>query len=152
MKIARAKQQEEHLVDRLVRNIERGRFERMLSGITAFGALMVCAEVYYEHYKGSFGNKVMWTPILVTPPLLAASVAGVFSRTAAKTFLPAAALVYALVGGIGLFFHTRGIVRKPGGLHYAWYNITMGPPPMAPALFAMVGGMGILASLLRREE
>ncbi|HXU23737.1 MAG TPA: hypothetical protein VN697_06890 [Tepidiformaceae bacterium] len=152
MRLVGTQAREEHLIDRLVENIERGRFERMLSAITAFGALMVCAEVYYEHYKGSFGNKFMWTPVVATPPLLAASVAAVFSRAAAKTFLPAAAGGYAAVGAIGLFFHARGIVRKPGGLKYAWYNITMGPPPMAPALFAMVGGMGILAALLRREK
>jgi len=141
-----------HTIDRLVQNIEHGRFERMLSGLTAFGAAMVCAEVYYEHYRASFGNKFMWSPVIVTPPILLAGIAGVFSRRAAKTLLPVSAAIYAITGAEGLFFHTRGIFRKPGGWRHAWYNIVMGPPPMAPMLFAMVGGMGLLASLLRRED
>ena len=28
----------------------------------------------------------------------------------------------------------------------------MGPPAFAPAIAAMIGGMGLLASLLRRED
>jgi hypothetical protein len=142
----------EHVIDRVVKNIEYGRFERMMSGLTTFGAAMVCAEVYYEHYKASFGNKFMWSPVVVTPPIMVAGVAGVFSKRAAKTILPISAAIYALTGIEGLFFHARGIMRKPGGLRHAWYNIVMGPPAMAPMLFAMVGGMGLLASLLRREK
>ena len=140
------------LIDRLARDIEHGRFERMLSGLTAFGALMVCTEVLYEHYRGSFGNKMMWAPVIATPPLLVGAIGGVFSRTLAKTLLPFTAGIYALVGLVGIFFHLRGIARKPGGFRYLVYNVIMGPPPMAPALFAMVGGMGLLAALLRREK
>lgn len=142
----------EHLLDRLTRDISHGRFERSLSGLTAFAALLVCAEVYYEHYSGSFGNKFMWSPIVVTPPVVAAGVAGVFSRRAAKTWLPAASSLYMAVGVAGLYFHFRGVARKPGGWSEAAYNIVMGPPPVAPGLFSMVGSMGLLAALLRREK
>jgi hypothetical protein len=152
MRIAEHETPAVHTIDRLVQDIEHGRFERMLSGLTSFGAAMVCAEVYYEHYRASFGNKFMWSPIIVTPPILVAGVAGVFSKRAAKTLLPISAAVYAITGIEGLFFHARGILRKPGGWRHAWYNIVMGPPPMAPMLFAMVGGMGLLAALLRREK
>lgn len=140
------------LLDRLVSNVQHGRFERMLSGLTTLGSLMVVAEVIYEHYKGSFGNKMMWAPVIATPPLLIASVMAVFSRWAAKTVLPVASALYAIVGFVGVFFHFRGIERKPGGFRYLIYNVIMGPPAMAPMLFAMVGGMGLLAALLRREE
>ena len=141
---------EEHFIDHLVRNIEHGRFERILSGLTAFSALLVASEVYYEHYKGSFGNKMMWSPIVVTPPVVAAGIAGVYSRRAAKTALPVTAGLYALTGLIGFFFHVRGVHRRPGGWHEPTYNVVMGPPVIAPGLFAMVGGMGLLAALLRR--
>ncbi|MGI9049419.1 MAG: hypothetical protein ACR2GU_08630, partial [Rubrobacteraceae bacterium] len=83
----------EHVLDHLVRNVEHGRFERILSGLTAFSALLVASEVYYEHYKGSFGNKMMWSPIIVTPPVVAASIAGVYSKRAAKTALPITAAI-----------------------------------------------------------
>jgi hypothetical protein len=34
----------------------------------------------------------------------------------------------------------------------ARYNAEMGPPMFAPLLFGMIGGMGLLASVLRRED
>src|SRR6185312_7564047 len=36
-------------VDRLIQNVETGRFERSLSGLTAIGALVTAAEIYFEH-------------------------------------------------------------------------------------------------------
>jgi hypothetical protein len=49
----------EHLIDRLTRNVERGRFECALSALTAAAALITSAEIYLEHYRASFGNKMM---------------------------------------------------------------------------------------------
>lgn len=142
----------EHAVDRLLANVEHGRFERSLSGLTAVAALVTGAEVYLEHYKASFGNKVMWSPILVTPPLVIAGIGGVFSKRWAKTALPITAGIFALNGLAGEYFHARGVARKPGGWSMASYNLPMGPPISAPGLMAMVGGMGLLASVLRREK
>ncbi|AWN22766.1 hypothetical protein DKM44_05585 [Deinococcus irradiatisoli] len=138
-------------VTTVLRDVNQGRFEKSMAGVTAASALLVCAEVYYEHYKGSFGNRLMWSPIVVTPPLVAAAVAGIFSRKIAKTALPAASLLYVFTGLSGLALHVRGVARKPGGWKYARYNVVMGPPVIAPGLFAMVGGMGLLAALVRRE-
>ena len=45
-----------------------------------------------------------------------------------------------------------GIAQKPGGWSNARYNIEMGPPVLAPLLVTMVGGMGLLAAILRREQ
>jgi hypothetical protein len=142
----------EHLIDRMVRNVEHGRFERSLSGLTAFAALVTTAEIYFEHYRASFGNKVMWSPIVVTPPVVVAGVGGIFSRRWAKTWLPLTALVYTLNGLIGEYYHARGVARRPGGWRLASYNVPMGPPIMAPGLMTIVGGMGLLAALLRRER
>lgn len=142
----------EHLIDALFVNVAHGRFERSLSGLTAIAALITSTEIYIEHYRASFGNKVMWSPILVTPPLVIAGVAGVFSKRWAKTALPAAALVYGLTGLIGQFFHVRGVSRKPGGWSQATYNVPTGPPIAAPGLMTIVAGMGVLAALLRREK
>ena len=142
----------EHLIDRMTVNIEHGRFERSLSGLTAVAALLTTAEVFVEHYKASFGNKWMWSPILVTPPVVIAGVGGVYSRRWAKTALPIAAGLYTANGLAGEFFHARGVARKPGGWQLASYNVPMGPPIAAPGLMCVVGGMGLLAALLRREK
>jgi hypothetical protein len=142
----------EHIVDRITRNIERGRFECALSALTAASALVTSAEIYLEHYRASFGNKMMWSPIVVTPPVVVAGVAGYFDRGWAKRWLPLASLAYTLNGLLGTYYHARGVARRPEGWRLASYNLPMGPPLMAPGLMAMVGGMGLLAAILRRER
>ena len=52
----------------------------------------------------------------------------------------------------GTYLHARGIAQKPGGWRNARYNMEMGPPLLAPLLVTMVGGMGLLAAILRREK
>ena len=141
-----------HVIDRAVADVAHGRFERSLAGLTAFAAAVTTSEIYIEHYKASFGNKMMWSPIIVTPPLVVAGVAGVFSKKWAKTALPVTAAIYTLNGLVGEYFHIRGVARKPGGFKLASYNLPMGPPISAPGLMSIVGGMGLLAALLRRED
>jgi hypothetical protein len=141
----------EHLIDRMLRNVSHGRFERSMAALTAVSAVITTVEVYYEHYKGGFGHKMMWSPIVITPPVVAAGIGGVFSRRIAKTWLPLTSAIYAADGLLGEWYHLRGIGRRPGGWEIPTYNIAMGPPMMAPGLFAMVGGMGLLAAILRRE-
>ena len=63
-------------IDRLVRNVETGRFERSLSALTAAGALITAAEIFFEHDSASFGNKMMWVPVVLGPVGAAAGVAG----------------------------------------------------------------------------
>jgi hypothetical protein len=142
----------EHWIDRAARNIEHGRFERSLSGVTAFAAAVTTAEIYLEHYRASFGNKMMWSPIIVTPPVMVAGVGGVFSRRWAKTYLPITALIYTANGLVGEYYHARGVARKPGGFSQASYNLPTGPPIMAPGLMTIVGMLGVLSALLRRED
>ena len=79
-----------HGIDRMVRNVRTGRFERSLSALTAAGALVTAAEIYFEHDSASFGNKMMWIPVALGLIGAAAGVAGFFSRRMAKTALPVA--------------------------------------------------------------
>ena len=139
-------------VDRLVRNVQTGRFERSLSALTAAGALVTAAEIYFEHDKASFGNPWMWAPVALGPIGAAAGIAGVFSRRMAKTALPLASAAIVANGLQGTYLHARGIGDKPGGWRNARYNMEMGPPLLAPLLVTLVGGMGLLAAVLRREK
>jgi hypothetical protein len=138
-------------VNRWRRNLLSGRFQRTLSALTALSAAGLGFEIYLEHYKGSFADKWMWTPIALTPPLTAAGAAGVVSERAAKTWLPAVSALYAADGVIGVVTHLRGVARKPGGFSEATYNLVMGPPLLAPGSLALVGGMGLAAALAKRE-
>lgn len=133
-------------------NVRAGRLQRTLSAATAAGALPLGIEIYFEHLRGSFGDKWMWTPVVLTPPLTAAGIAGVFSERTARTWLPALSALYVLDGAIGVVTHIRGVRRKPGGFREPIYNLVMGPPLLAPGSLVLVGGLGLLAALVRRER
>jgi hypothetical protein len=137
---------------RILKDFRRGRMQRLLSAATAASALPLGLEIYVNHYSGSFGNKWMWTPVVLSPALAAAGVAGVASERAARTVLPAVSAIYLLDGAAGVFFHLRGVARKPGGFREATYNLVMGPPALAPGALAMIGALGVGASLSRRER
>jgi hypothetical protein len=139
-------------IDRIVRDIRTGHFERSLSALTAVGALVTAAEIYFEHDKASFGNRLMWLPVILGPIGAVAGVAGVVSRTAAKTALPITSAAIVANGLQGVYLHARGISQKPGGWRNIPYNLEMGPPLLAPLLVTVVGGMGLLAAVLRREQ
>ena len=141
-----------HGIDRMVRNVQHGRFERSLSALTAAGAVVTAAEIYFEHDKASFGDPWMWAPVALGPVAAAAGVAGVVSHRAAKTALPLASAVVVANGLQGTYLHARGIAQKPGGWRNWRYNMEMGPPLLAPLLVTLVGGMGLLAAVLRREK
>jgi hypothetical protein len=139
-------------IDRMVRNIQTGRFERSLSALTAAGSLVTAAEIFFEHDKASFGNPWMWAPIILGPVGAAAGVAGFCSKRMAKTALPVASAIIVANGIQGTWLHARGIAQKPGGFTNLRYNMEMGPPLLAPLLVTLVGGMGLLAAVLRREK
>jgi hypothetical protein len=139
-------------LSRALANVREGRLQKLLSGMTAFSVPSLAFEIYMEHYKGSFGDKWMWTPIVLTPPLTAAGVAAIFSERAARTVLPAVSALYAADGLVGVITHLRGVHRKPGGLRNATYNLVMGPPLLAPGALLLIGGFGLLAPLMARER
>jgi hypothetical protein len=132
------------------RRLERGEFQPELAVATAAGGLVTSFEIGVEHYRASFGDPWMWTPLAITPPLVAAGIGGAFSRRIAQTALPVTSALYLVNGLLGVYLHVRGVAKRPGGFREATYNVVMGPPLMAPGLMTMVGGMGLLAALLRR--
>jgi hypothetical protein len=136
---------------RLLENLRRGRVQRTLSAATAASALPLGVEIYFEHFRGSFGDKWMWTPVVLSPLLTAAGLAGMRSERAAKTVLPALGALYCLDGLIGVVTHIQGVRKRPGGFSEPLYNIVMGPPLLAPGSLALVGALGVAAGVVRRE-
>lgn len=141
----------EHAAATYLENVRTGRFERSLSGLAAVGALVTGAEIWLEHDRASFANHMMWLPVAMSPVAAAAGVGGVFSQRIAKTALPLASAAVVVNGLQGTYLHARGIAQRPGGWRMARYNMEMGPPLFAPLLVVVVGGMGLLAAVLRRE-
>ncbi|MFZ1153824.1 MAG: hypothetical protein WAN93_02845 [Solirubrobacteraceae bacterium] len=136
----------------LMRNVRRGRLQRALSAATALSALPLGLEIYFEHFRGSFGDKWMWTPVALSPLVTLAGLAGVRSERAATTVLPAVSALYCLDGLIGVYTHVQGVRKRPGAFDEPLYNIVMGPPLLAPGSLALVGAMGLLAAVVQRER
>lgn len=133
----------------VVHDVRTGRFERGLSALTAAGAAITAGEIYLSHDGASFGNTMMWWPVAVVPTAVPAGIAAVFSRRAAHTVLPVASVAIIANGLQGTYLHLRGVRQRPGGI--TRYNLESGPPVFAPLLASVVGGMGLLAAVLRRE-
>ncbi|QBD83561.1 hypothetical protein EPA93_22965 [Ktedonosporobacter rubrisoli] len=136
----------------LERHIREGRFQRSLALITSLSGLLTGLEVTYEHYRGSYGQRIMYTPVLICFGLFMAGLWGALNRWAARTALRGVALLTMLDGVVGFYYHIRGIQRKPGGWRIPIVNIVMGPPLFAPLLMSTVGFLGLVASFLRSED
>jgi hypothetical protein len=140
------------VIRRLLKNVREGRTQKLLAATTALSAPALGLEIYFEHYKASFGDKWMWTPLVLTPPLTAAGLAGFASQKAAKTVLPAVSALYFLDGLIGMITHVQGVRKRPGGFEEAHYNLVMGPPLLAPGSLCLVGALGLAAAVVKREK
>jgi hypothetical protein len=140
------------LIGRTVANIRSGRLQKALSLAVTLSAPALGFEVYLEHYRGSFGSRWMWTPLLLTPPLTAAGIAGFWSERAARRVLPAVAALYSLDGLVGVVTHVQGVRKRPGGFSEPTVNLVMGPPLLAPWSLLAIGGLGLAAAVARREK
>jgi hypothetical protein len=129
--------------------ISRERFQQVMALTTAaFGAL-AGGEAYFEHLRGSFNQRWMWTPIWLTPPTVIAALAAARSARIAARVLPALSIAAFADGMIGFVLHLRGIKRMPGHFTNLRFNAVMGPPLFAPLLLCSVGLLGLIASLLK---
>ncbi|MFD8595325.1 hypothetical protein ACFV1L_10010 [Kitasatospora sp. NPDC059646] len=131
--------------------VRTGRFQRSLALATAGGSVVTAAEIYLEHDRAGFGNRMMWWPVLLGPLGAGAGLAAALDERAARTVLPVVSAAVAANGVQGFWLHLRGLLEKPGGWRMARFNLETGPPLFAPLLMGMVGGMGLVAAVLRRE-
>ena len=133
-------------------DLREGRFQKHFAAATLIAAFFSGFEAWYSHYKNNFRYWVQWTPIAISPALMLASGAAIANKRAAHTALPAVSALAMLDGGVGFYYHARGVLKRPGGMKKPVYNIIYGPPIFAPLLFAASGFLGLVASLLRRES
>ena len=132
-------------------DLREGRFQKHMAAATVFAAFLSGFEAFYSHYKNNFRYKAQWTPVLLAPMVMAAGIVSLRNRKAAQTWLPALSAAAVIDGGVGFYYHARGVLRRPGGRKHLLYNVMYGPPILAPLLFSACGMLGLLASLFRRE-
>jgi hypothetical protein len=108
------------------------------------------ADSAIEHYRGSFKNRAMYTPILVSLMTLAISAHGVADqqRRAAHSLRDISYAVAALTGLAGTGFHIYNVVTRPGGLN--WLNAFYGAPLGAPSAILLSGLLGFMAERVRK--
>ena len=104
-----------------------------------------------EHYRGTFHNKAMITPLVVSALTLAVSAHG--TRDKRKVAHRVRDPVYAaatLTGVVGTGFHVYNIGKRPGG--FCWQNLFYGSPLGAPGAVALAGLLGYCSERLRDSE
>ena len=121
---------------------------RRLNGSAAMLALSVLADSGVEHYRGSFQNRAMYTPLAAAALTLGASLFGTADARAQKH--PVRDAIYAAAaatGFAGFAFHTYNILKRPGGL--SWLNLFYAAPIGAPMALALAGLLGRGAESVR---
>jgi hypothetical protein len=115
------------------------------AGVLAFAVL---ADSAVEHYRGSFHNRAMYTPLGVSLLSLALSVHGLAdqrqSTHMARDIGYSAAI---LTGLVGTAFHFYNVGKRPGG--FRWENLFYGAPLGAPNAMLLSGLMGFMAERVR---
>jgi hypothetical protein len=124
------------------------RAARRLNRAAGTLAASVLLDSAVEHYRGSFRNKAMVTPLVTASLSLLASLHGTADRRQGAHV--ARDIIYAgagLTGLIGTGFHLYNISRKPGG--FGWQNLFYSAPLGAPAAMSLSGMLGFLSERLR---
>ncbi|MGH9533517.1 MAG: hypothetical protein ACRD2E_01510 [Terriglobales bacterium] len=127
------------------------RLAKLLTVTSVASALIGGAEAAIEHYRGSFNQWSMWTPLACSAALFATSTAALTSHTAFRRWMPAASWLMIADGLAGTFYHARGIHRRPGGFHEPIFNLAAGAPIFAPLILSGAGAVGLLALLLDKS-
>lgn len=118
------------------------------SGLIATSTLLDSA---MEHERGSFHNKAMITPLIMSAATIAVSAHGTAdARTAAHGVRDAVYGGAALTGLVGTGFHIHNIAKRPGG--FRWQNLFYGAPLGAPAAVGLAGLLGYYSERLRQSK
>ncbi len=124
------------------------RAARQLNRAAGTLALSVLADSAVEHYRGSFENKAMYTPLVVATLSLAASTHGTADRRGAAHVVRDTIYGLAAVTGlVGTGYHLYNIGKREGG--FSWLNLFYAAPVGAPAALSLSGLLGLAAERLR---
>jgi len=124
---------------------------RRLNRAAGILALSVLADSGVEHYRGSFENKAMFTPLVVSALTLGTSIHGTADRRAvAHVLRDAVYTLAAATGVIGTGFHFYNVGKKTGG--FSWQNLFYGAPLGAPMAMLLSGLIGYCSERVRETS
>ena len=121
---------------------------RRLNGSSALLAFSVLADSAVEHYRGSFANRAMYTPLVTSALTLGGSLFGMAdARPKKHTVRDTIYAAAAATGFAGLCFHAYNVLKRPGGA--SWNNLFYAAPIGAPMALALAGLLGRGAERVR---
>lgn len=132
-------------------NAETVKTARRLNRAAGTLAASVLADSSVEHYRGSFKNKAMYTPLAVSALTLATSIHGTADmRPLAHKARDAVYLLAAATGLIGSGFHLYNVGKRVGG--FSWQNVFYGAPIGAPMAILLSGLLGFCSERVREAN
>jgi hypothetical protein len=115
------------------------------AGILAFSVL---ADSAVEHYRGSFKNKAMFAPLIVSGLTIGTSIHGTADRrSVAHVLRDGTYLLATITGLIGTGFHVYNVGKKTGS--FSWQNLFYGAPLGAPMAILLSGLVGFCSERIR---
>jgi hypothetical protein len=118
--------------------------------INSFSYVLIGIEASYYHWTGDFFNRLMFTPMLLSPVLALVHLASLLRSRLAQTLELPLSILTTLVGIVGFSFHIGNILERPGRL--TWQNLFYGPPIMAPLQMSAQGLLGTLLAVFSDEK
>lgn len=123
-----------------------------LALLAAVGMVGTVGEVALLHFRGAFQHRAMYAPVTV-PPIAAALLARAALAPPRPNWWTRVWLrATAVLGGLGVAFHIRGVARQQGGWRNWSQNVLNGPPIPAPPSFTALAAAGLAALRLRETE
>ena len=123
---------------------------RSFNHSSALLALSVLSDSAMEHYRGSFDNPAMYTPLVCASLSMLAGLHGGADHSAKAHRVRHAIYLSAAAAGLaGTGFHFYNVTKRPGG--WSWNNLFHAAPVGAPIALLLSGALGATAELLRNE-
>ena len=121
---------------------------RQLNRAAGTLAFSVLADSSVEHYRGSFKNKAMFTPLIVSALTLGMSLHGTADkRPLTHGVRDTTYLLAAVTGLLGSGFHLYNVGKRTGG--FSWQNLFYGAPLGAPIAILLAGLIGFCSERVR---
>ncbi|MBV8576847.1 MAG: hypothetical protein JOZ58_17645 [Acetobacteraceae bacterium] len=127
------------------------RAARRLNRAAGILATSVLTDSATEHYRGSFHNRAMYTPLAVSALALGVSLHGTSdARPFAHKFRDIIYALTAATGVAGTGFHVYNVGRRAGG--FSWQNMFYGAPLGAPLAILLSGLLGVFSERVRESR
>lgn len=124
---------------------------RRLNRAAGILATSVLADSAVEHYRGSFKNKAMFTPLAVSALTIGVSLHGTADRRRGAHAMRDSVYASAAASGlIGTGFHLYNVGKQTGG--FSWQNLFYRAPLGAPMAILLSGLIGFCSERVRDNK